>query len=274
MRNLRKVCHEHLVGDGFSEYDRQVVLRLLELLRVQDALHRHVMALLVWHLNTDSALARYRRNDTHAESRKAQRDVCLQTANLGDADTFSRSDLVERDGRTDSCLYFADVDAETLQHLDNLLVVRLDFVHINVWLASVLVLCEQVECRVLVSCERFKRIDRRVYCVVSKVAALGLLVLSDLNCQFVVACLHWIYVRCSRCNGRSLRLADLLLSEVRELRKVDDWCRFSRLCRVFLRIGSVAACCNRCGVSILYACCLAVVIVQFVCNNLRRLTRD
>ena len=71
MRNLRKVCHEHLIGDGLSEHDRQVVLRLLKLLRVQNTFHRYIMALFVRHLNTDSALAWDWCNDTHAESRKA-----------------------------------------------------------------------------------------------------------------------------------------------------------------------------------------------------------
>ena len=159
MRYLGKVCHKHLVGDGLSECDRQVELCFLELLRVQDAFHRHVVAFLVRHLNADSALTGYRSDNTDAQSRQTKGDIVLKAAYLGYSYTLSWCNLVQRDGRTDCCLYLSDFYAETLEHSDDFLVVCLYLLHVHVRLSFVVVTLEEVQSWALVSCERFERVN-------------------------------------------------------------------------------------------------------------------
>ena len=77
MRNLGEVGHVDFVGDGLTQCYGQLHLTFLELLGVQDALHRHDVRLLVWHLYTNRSLAGHRGDNTNAEGSKVQSDVLL-----------------------------------------------------------------------------------------------------------------------------------------------------------------------------------------------------
>ena len=77
-----QVDHKALVRDGFAQSNGELVVRLLEFLRVEDALHRHNLRLLVGHFNTDGVLAGNGGDDANAQGRKAERDVVLQVLNL------------------------------------------------------------------------------------------------------------------------------------------------------------------------------------------------
>ena len=161
VRNLRQIHHEHLVGDGLAQCDRQLHLGFLELLGVQDALHAHDVCLGIRHLDTDGSLARDRSDDTDTQGSEAQGDIILQVLDLGDAHTLSRLNLVESDGRTHGGTDGLDLYAEVAQHLDDSVLVGLLLLFVDRHLL-VVVFLQQVEGRVLVSCERLLRIDRRI----------------------------------------------------------------------------------------------------------------
>ena len=161
VRNLRQIHHEHLVGDGLTQRDRQLHLGFLELLGVQDALHAHDVCLGIRHLDTDGSLARDRSDDTDTQGSEAQGDIILQVLDLGDAHTLSRLNLVESDGRTHGGTDGLDLYAEVAQHLDDSVLVRLLLLFVDRHLL-VVVFLQQVEGRVLVSSERLLRIDRRI----------------------------------------------------------------------------------------------------------------
>ena len=161
VRNLRQIHHEHLVGDGLAQCDRQFHLGFLELLGVQDALHAHDVCLGIRHLDTDGSLARDRSDDTDTQGSEAQGDIILQVLDLGDAHTLSRLNLVESDGRTHGGTDGLDLYAEVAQHLDDSVLVGLLLLFVDRHLL-VVVFLQQVEGRVLVSCERLLRIDRRI----------------------------------------------------------------------------------------------------------------
>ena len=161
VRNLRQIHHEHLVGDGLAQSDRQFHLGFLELLGVQDALHAHDVCLGIRHLDTDGSLARDRSDDTDTQGSEAQGDIILQVLDLGDAHTLGRLNLVEGDGRTHGGTDGLDLYAEVAQHLDDSVLVRLLLLFVDRHLL-VVVFLQQVEGRVLVSCERLLRIDRRI----------------------------------------------------------------------------------------------------------------
>ena len=161
MRNLRQIHHEHLVGDGLAQRDRQLHLGFLELLGVQDALHAHDVCLGIRHLDTDGSLARDRSDDTDTQGSEAQGDIILQVLDLGDAHTLGRLNLVESDGRAHGGTDGLNLYAEVAQHLDDSVLVGLLLLFVDRHLL-VVVFLQQVEGRVLVSCERFLRIDRRI----------------------------------------------------------------------------------------------------------------
>ena len=161
VRNLRQIHHEHFVGDGLTQRDRQFHLGFLELLGVQDALHAHDVCLGIRHLDTDGSLARDRSDDTDTQGSEAQGDIILQVLDLGDAHTLGRLNLVEGDGRTHGGTDGLDLYAEVAQHLDDPVLVRLLLLFVDRHLL-VVVFLQQVEGRVLVSCERLLRIDRRI----------------------------------------------------------------------------------------------------------------
>ena len=161
VRNLRQIHHEHLVGDGLAQCDRQLHLGFLELLGVQDALHAHDVRLGIRHLDTDGSLARDRSDDTDTQGSEAQGDIILQVLDLGDAHTLGRLNLVEGDGRTHGGTDGLDLYAEVAQHLDDSVLVGLLLLFVDRHLL-VVVFLQQVEGRVLVSCERLLRIDRRI----------------------------------------------------------------------------------------------------------------
>ena len=161
VRNLRQIHHEHLVGDGLTQRDRQFHLGFLELLGVQNALHAHDVCLGIRHLDTDGSLARDWSDDTDTQGSEAQGDIILQVLDLGDAHTLGRLNLVESDGRAHGGTDGLDLYAEVAQHLDDPVLVRLLLLFIDRHLL-VVVFLQQVEGRVLVSCERLLRIDRRI----------------------------------------------------------------------------------------------------------------
>ena len=161
VRNLRQIHHEHLVGDGLTQRDRQLHLGFLELLGVQDALHAHDVCLGIRHLDTDGSLARDRSDDTDTQGSEAQGDIILQVLDLGDAHTLGRLNLVESDGRAHGGTDGLDLYAEVAQHLDDSVLVGLLLLFVDRHLL-VVVFLQQVEGRVLVSCERLLRIDRRI----------------------------------------------------------------------------------------------------------------
>ena len=161
VRNLRQIHHEHLVGDGLTQRDRQFHLGFLELLGVQDALHAHDVCLGIRHLDTDGSLARDRSDDTDTQGSEAQGDIILQVLDLGDAHTLGRLNLVEGDGRTHGGTDGLDLYAEVAQHLDDSVLVRLLLLFVDRHLL-VVVFLQQVEGRVLVSSERLLRVDRRI----------------------------------------------------------------------------------------------------------------
>ena len=161
VRNLRQIHHEHLVGDGLAQRDRQLHLGFLELLGVQDALHAHDVCLGIRHLDTDGSLARDRSDDTDTQGSEAQGDIILQVLDLGDAHTLGRLNLVESDGRAHGGTDGLDLYAEVAQHLDDSVLVGLLLLFVDRHLL-VVVFLQQVEGWVLVSCERLLRIDRRI----------------------------------------------------------------------------------------------------------------
>ena len=161
VRNLRQIHHEHLVGDSLTQRDRQLHLGFLELLGVQDALHAHDVCLGIRHLDTDGSLARDRCDDTDTQGSEAQGDIILQVLDLGDAHTLGRLNLVESDGRAHGGTDGLDLYAEVAQHLDDSVLVGLLLLFVDRHLL-VVVFLQQVEGRVLVSCERLLRIDRRI----------------------------------------------------------------------------------------------------------------
>ena len=161
VRNLRQIHHEHLVGDGLTQCDRQFHLGFLELLGVQNALHAHDVRLGIRHLDTDGSLARDRSDDTDTQGSEAQGDIILQVLDFGDAHTLGRLNLIEGDGRTHGGTDGLDLYAEVAQHLDDSVLVRLLLLFVDRHLL-VVVFLQQVEGRVLVSSERLLRVDWRI----------------------------------------------------------------------------------------------------------------
>ena len=181
------------------------------------------MALLVRHLDADGSLARYRGYDAHSESRESQGDVVLKVAYLGNAYSLGRSNLVEGDGRSYGGLYLTYVDAEALEHLDDFLVVCLHLFHVNIGLAVVGVLVEQVESRIAVSCEGFEWIDGGVDVVgLRAYVAVGLVFLAHLYCELAVGTCRVFFALgvVSRLCSRLCRLAFGL--RVAHVGKVDN----------------------------------------------------
>ena len=131
MGELGQVDHKHLIGDGLTQAEGKVHLRVLELLGVQHTLHRHDLRFLVGYLYTNGALTGYRRDNTDAKRRKTQRNVGFQSTDAVDAHTFSRCNLIERDRRTDGGINLTDFNAKVTQHLNDAVVVGLDLIHVN-----------------------------------------------------------------------------------------------------------------------------------------------
>ena len=162
VRDFREVGHEHLVGNGFTEHDGQVELGVLKPLRIENALHRHVVALLVWHLDAYCSLTGNWGYDAHSECREAQCDVVFEVSDFCYAYAFGRGYLIQSYGGPDGGLYLAYLDAETFQHFYNLFVVRLYLLHVDIGFTVFVVLAQQVEGGALVFRERLTRIYRGI----------------------------------------------------------------------------------------------------------------
>ena len=131
VRHLCEVSNVDIVGDGLSERYRQVILTLFKLTRVENALHRHDVLLLVRHLYTYRSFARYRSYNTNAESAKAEGDIVFKVTNFRDAHALGRCHLIERDGGAYSCFYLFYAHAKTVEHFYNASVVAVDLVHVD-----------------------------------------------------------------------------------------------------------------------------------------------
>ena len=156
---LGQVYHEHFVRDGLAERNGKLHLGLLEFARVQDAAHRHNVGLGVRHLDTDGALAGYGGDDADAEGAEAQGDVVFQVADAGDAHTLGGGHLIQGDGGAYSGLNLIDLHTEALQHSHNLVLVGFLLFLVDVGLAVVVVLLEQVERGVFVAGEGLQGVD-------------------------------------------------------------------------------------------------------------------
>ena len=161
VRNLGQIHHEHLVGDGFTQCDRQFHLGFLEFLRVQNALHAHDVRLGVRYLDTDGSLAWDRGDDTYTQCCEAQGDVILQVLDLRDAHALGRLNLIEGDGRSHRSSDGLNLHAEVVEHFDDAVLVCLLLFLVDGNLL-VVILLQQVEGRVLVFGERLLRVDRRI----------------------------------------------------------------------------------------------------------------
>ena len=150
MRCFGQVEHEHLVGNRLTDGTGEFHLRLLEFLRVKYRFHRHNRRFSIRNLNTDSALARNRGDDTDAKGREAQGDIILEGAHLGNTDTGRQRDLVKRDGRTDRGLDAGDLDTKGTEHLHDAVLVGGLLSHIDERLAVIVVFLQEVECRIVV----------------------------------------------------------------------------------------------------------------------------
>ena len=145
MGSLGQVEHVDLVGDGLAHRTGQLHRRLLEFLRVEHRLHRHNALLGVWHLDADGATSWDRRNDTDALSGEAQSNVVLQVTYLGDANTLGRCNLIERDSGAYGGLDARNLYAKGTQHLHDAVLVGRLLSHIDIGLAVVVVMLQQVE---------------------------------------------------------------------------------------------------------------------------------
>ena len=147
---LGQVEHEHLVGDGLAHGAGQVHRGLLEFLRVQNALHRHDALLGVGHLYADGALAGDGGYDAYAQRLQVQRDVVFQSTYLRDAHAWGGFQLIERDGGAYGGLDAADFDAKSAQHVHDAVLVGGLLGHVDVGLAVIVVVLQQVEGGVVV----------------------------------------------------------------------------------------------------------------------------
>ena len=161
MRNLCQVDHEHLIGNGLTQSNRQFHLCLLELSGVEDTLHAHNVRLGVRHLDTYGSLARDRSNDTYSQGCKTQGDVVLEILDFRDAHTFGRLYLIECDGRTHRSSYGTYGNTKVAQHLDDAVFVGYLFCLVDI-VAIVLIFLEQAQGGVLVLGERLLGVDGRI----------------------------------------------------------------------------------------------------------------
>ncbi len=158
VRDFGEVDHKHFVCDGFADGERQFHRRFLELLRVEQAAHRHRLRLLVRNLNAHRAFAGDGRDNSHAERGQAQGDVVFKRTDARNFNTFGGRYFVERDGRADGRLNLLYFHAERIKYLDDARVVRFHLVHVDVRLVG-LVFVEQVERGELVAKEGLARVN-------------------------------------------------------------------------------------------------------------------
>src|SRR5690606_23275046 len=78
VRHLCKIPYKDFIGDRLSKSNRQILVRLHELLRTEDRPCRDQFAVFVGHLNTDGSLARNWSDNPNAQGSQAQRDVVLE----------------------------------------------------------------------------------------------------------------------------------------------------------------------------------------------------
>ena len=123
VRGFGKIDHVDLICDGFSESTRQFHRSLLIRLAIDNTLHRDDTFFLVRYLNTDSSLTRNRCDDTNAFRSQAQCDVVFKVSDFCDSHSFCRRDLIECDGRSDSCLDGVDFYSKTFEDMDDSLLV-------------------------------------------------------------------------------------------------------------------------------------------------------
>ena len=161
VRNLGQIYHENLIGNRLTKSDRKLHLSLLKFFGVEDTFHTHDIGLGIWYFDTDGSLARNRSDDTDTQSCKTQGDIIFQILDLGDAHTFSWLDFVERNRRTYRSSDGLDLHTEIAQNLNDSVLVGYLFLFVNIS-TVVLIFLQQVERRVLISGERFFRVDRRI----------------------------------------------------------------------------------------------------------------
>ena len=159
MRNLSQIGHINLIGNGLSERDGQVHFSLLELLRIENALHRNDVRLFIGYFDTDRSFAGNRGNDSDSKCGKTQSYVIFEIANLVDANAFGRGNLIKGNGWSDSGFDFTNLHTKTIQYLDNTLVITANLFHIHFGFPIVVVLFKKVECREFIAEKRFSWID-------------------------------------------------------------------------------------------------------------------
>ena len=91
---LVQVEHEDIVRDSLSNHYGQLHPRLLEFLRVYDALHGDNLRFLVWNLYTDGSASRYWGDDTYSQCCQVQGDVILKISDLVYSHAFGGSNLI------------------------------------------------------------------------------------------------------------------------------------------------------------------------------------
>ena len=142
--HLGEVHHEGLVRNGLAEGDGQFVLRFLEFLRIENALHRHDARVLVRHLDADCAFAGNGRDDADAEGREREGDVVLEVSDFVDAHAGRGGHLVERNRGANRSLDARNLYAETAQHGDDAVLVGVLLRHVY-RRAAVVVMLQEVE---------------------------------------------------------------------------------------------------------------------------------
>ena len=142
--HLGEVHHKGLVRNGLAEGDGQFVLRFLEFLGVENALHRHDARVLVRHLDTDCAFAGNGRDDADAEGGEREGDVVLEVSDFVDAHARRGGHFVERNGGADGSLDARNLYAKTAQHGDDTVLVGVLLRHVY-RRAAVVVMLQEVE---------------------------------------------------------------------------------------------------------------------------------
>ena len=116
MRHFREVREDGLAANVHAEADRQLRLRLEELLVLEDFAKLHALELLVRHLDADGGLAG-NRLDAHRCRGETQREIVGEVRDLADLDARCRLELIARDGRPVAGVDDLCLDVEVLERL-------------------------------------------------------------------------------------------------------------------------------------------------------------
>ena len=125
--HLCQICYKDFIGDGFAQSDGQVHFCPFEFFGHEDFLHGHHLFLLVRHFDTNSALARYGRDNADTEGRQAQGDIVFQVFDPGNAHARGGDDFVQRNRRANRCPDFGNFYFVMKQRLYDLVFVRFQF---------------------------------------------------------------------------------------------------------------------------------------------------